>query len=71
MRTTLEIPAELMQTAQSILGYKSKTDVVIYSLQELIRRDKIEKLSNLAGKIDIEINLDKSRKRPTKKTLKK
>lgn len=40
MRTTLDIPEELLKEAQEALGYKSKTDVVIVSLQELIRRRK-------------------------------
>ena len=37
MGTTIDIPEELFKEAQSILGFKSKTDVVIFSLQEVIR----------------------------------
>ena len=29
MRTTIDIPQELFEEAQSILGFKSKSDVVI------------------------------------------
>jgi Arc/MetJ family transcription regulator len=38
MRTTLEVPEELMEKAKKILGFKSKTDVIVYSLRELVRR---------------------------------
>jgi len=50
MRTTIDIPEELFEEAQSILGFKSKTDVVIFSLQEVIRRKKLKELADLAGK---------------------
>ncbi|MBI3074047.1 MAG: type II toxin-antitoxin system VapB family antitoxin [Deltaproteobacteria bacterium] len=64
MRTTLDLPADLMKEAQEILGYKSKTDVVIYSIREVIRRKKMEKLKALAGKIDLKIDIAASRRRP-------
>jgi len=38
MHTAIDIPEELFLEAQSILGFKSKTDVVIYSLQEVYIR---------------------------------
>ena len=64
MRTTLDLPADLMKEAQEILGYKSKTDVVIYSIREVIRRKKLEKLKGLFGKIDLKIDIPSSRRRP-------
>jgi hypothetical protein len=70
MRTTLDIPTELMQSAQEITSFKSKTDVVIFSLQELIRRKKIEKLIDLSGSIDLKIDLNKTRKRSKNKKSK-
>jgi Arc/MetJ family transcription regulator len=63
MRTTLDLPEELILEAQGILGFKSKTDTIILSLQELIRKRRIEELKDLAGKIDLKINLKKSRRR--------
>ncbi len=66
MRTTLDIPEDLMTEAASILGYKSKTDVVVFSLRELIRRKKIEDLKNLAGKVKISIDIDRHRRRSKK-----
>ncbi|MBV6494675.1 MAG: hypothetical protein LDLANPLL_02712 [Turneriella sp.] len=63
MRTTLDIPAETLAEAQKMLGFKSKTDTVIYSLTEMIRRKKIDELKSLAGKIDLKIDIKKSRER--------
>lgn len=62
-RTTIDIPDELMLEAQKILGFKSKTDVIILSLQELIRKRRIEELKSLAGKINLELDVKKQRKR--------
>jgi len=63
MRTTLNIPEELLLEAQKLLGFKSKTDVIILSLQELIRKRKIEELKDLSGHIELKIDLKKQRKR--------
>ena len=54
MRTTIDIPQELLEEAQSILGFKSKSDVVIYSLKEVIRKKKLKELADLAGRVEFE-----------------
>ncbi len=54
MRTTIDIPQELFEEAQSILGFKSKTDVVIFSLQEVIRKKKLKEFAHLAGRVKFE-----------------
>ncbi|HMC95004.1 MAG TPA: type II toxin-antitoxin system VapB family antitoxin [Polyangia bacterium] len=64
MRTTLDLPAALMDEARKLLGFKSKTDTVILSLTELVRRRRIEELKGLAGRVDLELDLDRSRRRP-------
>lgn len=63
MRTTLNVPEDLMEEALRITRFRSKTDVVIYSLKELIRRKRLEELKDLKGKVDIEIDLKRSRRR--------
>jgi hypothetical protein len=65
MRTTLDIPEELMEEAKELLGFTSKTDVVIVSLQELIRRKRVDELKKLSGAIRLEIDLPVSRRRPS------
>jgi Arc/MetJ family transcription regulator len=67
MRTTLDLPEELIEEARRLLGFKSKTDTVILSLRELIRRRRIEELKNLLGQVHLEIDLDKSRRRPVRR----
>lgn len=68
MRTTLDIPSELIEEAQKLLGFKSKTDTVIVSLRELIRRRRIDELKSLMGAIELDIDLPKSRRRPKRNT---
>ncbi len=68
MRTTLDVPEDLLNEAQRLLQFKSKTDTVIFSLRELIRRKRIEELKAMAGSIDLAIDINRSRRRPAKKT---
>lgn len=53
-----------MEEARRVLGFKSKTDTVIVSLREMIRRKRIEELKNLMGAVSLEIDLSESRRRP-------
>ena len=64
MRTTLDLPEALMGEAQKLLGFKSKTDTVILSLTELVRRRRIEELKGLLGRVELDLDLDRSRRRP-------
>lgn len=64
MRTTLDLPEELLEEARRLLGFKSKTDTVVLSLTELVRRRRLDELKNLAGKIDLQLDVPASRRRP-------
>lgn len=64
MRTTLDIPAELIDEARRLLGFKSKTDTVVLSLRELVRRRRIDELKELMGAVRLDLDLDESRRRP-------
>jgi Arc/MetJ family transcription regulator len=68
MRTTLDIPEELLEEARRVLGFKSKTDTVVLSLQELIRRRRIDELKRLMGSVELEIDLPASRRRRTRRS---
>lgn len=63
MRTTLNIPAKLLSEARRLSGAKTKTQAIIWGLEELTRRKKIEHLWSLRGKIPFELDLKKSRAR--------
>ena len=68
MRTTLDLPDDLLQEAQRLLGFKWKTDVVVLSLRELIRRRRIEGLKELLGQVTLDIDVPRSRRRPRRRT---
>jgi hypothetical protein len=65
MRTTLNFPEDLLQEARTLLRFQSKTDTVIAALEELIRRKKIDELKGQAGKVDLQVDLARSRRRPS------
>ena len=67
MRTTLDIPEDLIDEARRILGFKSKTDTVVVSLRELIRRQRIEELKALMGDVALKMDIPESRRRPPAK----
>jgi Arc/MetJ family transcription regulator len=62
MRTTLDIPEDLLKEAQAVADVKTKTTTVIIALQEFIARRKIESLRRLRGKIDLEVDLKEMRR---------
>jgi len=62
MRTTIDIPEDLLKEAMRLAGTRSKTSTIILSLQELIGRRKIESLRKLRGKVDLGIDLDALRR---------
>jgi hypothetical protein len=69
MRTALNIPEEFLAQAKEIAGFQSNTDVIIYSLKELIRRHNLEILKAMSGKIQIEIDIDSMRRRRIKREV--
>jgi Arc/MetJ family transcription regulator len=64
MRTTLDLPVDLVETAKRALGFTSKTDTVVLALTELVRRRRIDDLKALLGRVDLEIDIPASRRRP-------
>ena len=50
MRTTLDLPQDLLDEARAALGFKSKTDTIILALRELVRRQRLEELKALMGR---------------------
>jgi len=52
MRTTLDLPVELLDEAQTRLGYKSKTDTIIFALKQVVHHNRLEDLRALLGTIE-------------------
>jgi Arc/MetJ family transcription regulator len=64
MRTTLDIPAELIDEAQRLLGLRSRSKTVIAALENLIQHGRIDEIKHLMGSLRLDIDLQKSRRRP-------
>ena len=63
MRTTLDLPAELVEDARTSLGFVSKTDTIVFALKEVVRRSRIDDLKNLIGRIEFEFDPSELRDR--------
>jgi len=63
MRTTLDLPEELIDEAMKATHINTKTRVIIVALEELIRKSKISGLKEFKGKIDLDIDMDAIRGR--------
>ncbi len=67
MRTTLDLPENLLEEAMKMAKTKSKTSTIILSLQELINKKRIEQLRKLKGKLDLNIDLNTLRRNRLRK----
>jgi hypothetical protein len=63
MRTTLDLPKDLIDEAMKATHINTKTRVIITALEDLIRKSKISELKNFKGKVDLEIDMDAIRGR--------
>ena len=61
MKTTLNIPEDLIKTAMSLSSYRTKTETVIVALREYIRLKKTEKVLEQEGKLQFEVTWEKAR----------
>ncbi len=63
MRTTLDLPENLLDEAMKVTHTSTKTAVIVKALEELVRKSKISDLKKYKGKINIDIDLDEIRDR--------
>lgn len=49
MRTSMNIPADLLEEARRLSGASSQTMTVVMGLQELVRKKRMERLLSLRG----------------------
>lgn len=63
MRTTIDLPVSLVNEALKWSHQKKKTSVIIAALEDYVRKNRIQDLKKFRGKIDLDIDLDKIRKR--------
>lgn len=67
MRTTLDLPDGLVEEARAAIGFKSKTDTVVYALKEVVRRSRTEDLKKLITTIDYQFDPTLIRKKEREK----
>lgn len=63
MRTTLDLPEEMLENARRAARLRTKTETVIAGLEELIRKSKREELRGLAGRTRLKVDVARSRDR--------
>ena len=63
MRTTLDLPEELLNEAMRVSHIGTKTKVIVTALQELIRKNQISDIKQYKGKVDLDIDLNSIRSR--------
>jgi Arc/MetJ family transcription regulator len=56
MRTTLDLPEPLVEEARRSLGFRSKTDTVVYALREVVRRGRADDLKKLLASVRFEFD---------------
>jgi len=63
MRTTLDIPEELINEAMKITKASTKTELIKNALINIIQKNKLKELKKYKGSLDLKIDLDKLRNR--------
>ena len=61
MRTTLDLPKDLIDEAMKATKINTKTQLIITALQELIRKSKISGIKEFKGKVDLDIDMNSVR----------
>ncbi|REG87054.1 type II toxin-antitoxin system VapB family antitoxin [Algoriphagus antarcticus] len=63
MRTTLDIPSELLDEIMELTGAATKNQAVREVLEEQIKLIKRKRLLSMKGTIDLDLDLDRLRER--------
>ena len=63
MRTTLDLPEGLLKKALEVTHCKTKTEAIKLALKNIIQKETIKDLKNFKGKIVLNIDMDRIRKR--------
>jgi len=63
MRTTLDLPENLLKEAMKVTHTGTKTAAIVKALEEIVRKSKISGIKKYKGKIDLDIDLNELRDR--------
>ena len=58
MRTTIDLDDDLVKEAMDLLGVKTKRAAIQRSLQEVIRRERRNRLKDRFGSLDLQLTLN-------------
>lgn len=61
MRTTLNIPDDLVEKATRLAGVKTKTKAIVVALEDFVRRKQIQKLIESSGTLKPRSDWEKMR----------
>jgi hypothetical protein len=61
VKTTLNIPDDLVDKAMQLSGSKTKTDAIVTAMKEYIRRKKLEHIMELEGTLRFSGDWEKAR----------
>ena len=63
MRTTLDLPENLLNEAMKVTHTGTKTAVIIKALEEMVRKSKISELKKYKGKFELDVDINELRDR--------
>ena len=63
MRTTLDLPEDLIAEAMKVSNIHTKTRLITVALEDLVRKSKIAGLKGFKGLIDLDVEMDALRGR--------
>ena len=63
MRTTIDIPEDLINEAMKVTRASTKTELIKKALYNIIQRNRLQSLKGYRGKIDLDIDLNLLRDR--------
>ncbi len=63
MRTTMDLPEDLIKKVMKITNSKTKTEVIKKALNEMLEKNNLLELKKYKGKVNIDVDLDNLRSR--------
>ena len=63
MRTTLDLPEDLLLEALRVSPHHTKTAVIIAALEDMVRKQRLKTIKRYKGRVDLDVNMDVQRKR--------
>ena len=63
MRTTLDLPEDLVEDAMKASHQKTKTAMIITALQDVVRKSRLQELRHFKCRVNLALDLNVVRKR--------